>query len=531
MTDETPTPAAPSWHQALRSSRLTLFLVVVAVLVGVVLRLDQLTKIGLFQDDAWVALSGRVSFSTAMKMSGTAPGFFAVLHPYWSLHPQNPWWAQLPALCLGVLGLCCSWPFFYRFTTSARWATAGTALVAIAPVPVATSGHVKPYTLDFVNAMVLLVLAHAVLERRGRHGWWWLAAASIVTFWLSASIVVVVLGVWLVVVGNGVRSASDRRGVLGAAGLTAVCMGATFAACYANLPTALVGYWRALGNFLELHGLRHEVSSIFHGFTQGLFPTDTSIPHEVLLVGLGLAALALLGAAQFSTTSLASASVAVAVIAAAASKIPIGTGRTDEVLYPAIFLLVVTGAKGVAEHVRTRASVKMARVLCGALMGLLAVGALTAVVHPKPYPAVGARQLALQIGTRSPTVVDPYARYPWALSVSRSFRLLFNPGFGAGFTVADLSPTTQIAPAQAYEVGYNPARWARLVACDGVGSSAPASSFWYVQSPPDGVANHDAFTEALATYAITPSATSRRAPGIVATLFTRTSPTTCTAHP
>jgi hypothetical protein len=62
---------------------------VAIVIVGAWLRLTEVTSHGLFRDDAWVALSSRVSMGTALRMGATAPGFTLIERAWILLDPGS----------------------------------------------------------------------------------------------------------------------------------------------------------------------------------------------------------------------------------------------------------------------------------------------------------------------------------------------------------------------------------------------------------------------------------------------------------
>ena len=71
--------------------------------IGAALRLPALTDAGLWRDDAWVALVGRVGPGMAWDMSATAPLFTAGMWAWLHLGDRMvAWWAQLPPMALGI---------------------------------------------------------------------------------------------------------------------------------------------------------------------------------------------------------------------------------------------------------------------------------------------------------------------------------------------------------------------------------------------------------------------------------------------
>ena len=474
------------------SDRFVVAVLVAAFVLGVVLRLGALPTVGLWQDDAWVALSGRLGFTTAMRTAGTAPGFTAALHPWLTLAPTNPTWAALPALVLACAGLAICFAFLGQFGLSPRLCALGAAIWALSPVAIATAGHVKPYPLDALSAMAILTLAER-LRRLGelRRGWW-LAFATVGTVWLSAGVLVVAVGAWgaLVVFGGALR----RRALVAPAVASAAGLAVLYRTCFAHLPTALTRYWAEQGDFLAPGHLAHHTSQVARGLLQGFWPTWTAIPHEVLGLLAVWAILLLSGVSAGRRTAVATGAVVVAVAAAAASKVPLGTGRTDLVLYPALLLLTLVGAEQLAHRLRTWWGAPAAKVLTVALSALLVLAGVTALAHRRGYPETHVAGLAAPLNAAlrpgDLVIVDPYARYPWALTMEHRLALKFSPGYGAGFTVRSTTPGVAILPAQPYEQGYAPLAWAARL--------APGHrALFYVADPPTGTLVHDPFVTAL----------------------------------
>ena len=81
--------------------------VILLVLVGAgtAMRVQGLTTLGFYRDDAWAALSSRVGIGTAWHMWLAAPGFYFLERSFIELHPQSTWWAQLPELAAGIAAI------------------------------------------------------------------------------------------------------------------------------------------------------------------------------------------------------------------------------------------------------------------------------------------------------------------------------------------------------------------------------------------------------------------------------------------
>jgi len=469
------------------------------VLLGIILRLSSFTHAGLFQDDAWVALTGRVPLGTAARMAGTSPGFILGLHPYFSATATSARWTELPAFVIALVGIGATYPIVRRITNSAAAGAVATIIVAFSPVAIATSTHVKPYTLDYLDGLVVLGLGYAALADVHPRRSWQLAAASVVTLLLSASVLPVVVGVWIVValdIARGQRR-SDRR--IAPAALSAVGVATLALTVYGNLPTALHRYWvEDLLTPAPLSTLPHRASATVRGLVTGLLPTTTKISGDVLLVTVVAVVLfgcGLLEVRRSRAVRVAAAVVLTAVACSVLGRIPLGTGRTDMAIYPALVLVIVVGGARLSRSVLAQ-SPSGRRIVTSAVVAVLVASGAVAIVQHRPYPATNLSALVPELsscGSRPPlVVVDAYTRYPWALTESPRFTLEFSSGYGAGFTVAH-SSTAVVLPAQPYEVGYTPVAWAQSVERT-AGALQPIA---YVETPPTGVPHVDPFSRTL----------------------------------
>ena len=474
------------------TSRVPHLVVALSLALGLVLRLRALPSGGLFQDDAWVALTGTTSWSQAFKMAGTAPGFVAVLH-VWLPLSSSPIMAVLPALGVGILGLV-SVVLVLRRLRAESWVVAlGVATIALSPVAVATSGHVKQYTLDFLLALWMTYLAQRSREHLP-HALQLFVLLSLGGIIFSASTVIVFLGAWLVIGAEALRGVDRRRQALLAGSIAGFGFIVIFAVAYRNLPVALTRYW---ADYLlqpsPLSTWPSRAGNVIRGITTGLLPTSTSLSHEVMFVTALLGCLVLLGALSREALpgrAIALATIVVAVILALFSKVPLGTGRTDMALYPALLLL---GLSGVRELVRKVATFAPTTRAVAALVCVLVVATFvtTSVANERHYLDTPIRAALLQASTcatddKPLLVIDPYTRYPYALTTPSTVTELFSREYGAGFTVSVPQDQATILPAQSYERPYQPKRWANGVIAHAQQHRTAASFVAYVQTPPSG---------------------------------------------
>jgi hypothetical protein len=462
------------------------------VLLGFAIRLRVLPSGGLFQDDAWVALTGTTSWSQAFKMAGTAPGFVGLLH-LWLPFSSSSLWAVTPALLIGLAGLISLAVVLQRLWSNALFTALGVFTIALSPVATATSGHVKQYTLDFLISLWITYLA--VRARRfNAKDLGLLLAASLGGLFLSGSTVIVIAAAWLVVTLQGIRHHNTRRRALVGAGCFGLGFVALFVACYSTLPVALNRYW---ANYLlqpfPLNTWPSRLGNVIRGLTTGFVPTTTAISHEVLFATIVLWSLILLGALSkdpLAGRGIAVATLGVAIGLALLSKVPLGTGRTDMAVYPALLMLSLGGLQ---EVIRTARSARLGirRIMTIAVAVSTAPFIVTGIMSPHRYlntPIEEALALAKTCpgATPSTLVIDAYTRYPYALTTTKTVTEHFSRQYGAGFTVSVPRTQAAILPAQSYERPYRPIAWANEVANQL--SSRPSSEqrIAYLQTPPQG---------------------------------------------
>jgi hypothetical protein len=148
----------------------------------------------------------------------------------------------------------------------------------------------------------------------------------------------------------------------------------------------------------------------------------------------------------------ASLTLAVAVLLAVVDYVPLGDGRTDEVLYPA---LVVAGATVLTALCRWLASLVtnprpvVATVLCGVVA---AGGIVFGAVHPGAYPTLDLRGLARQVQAQQEihpkqvVVVDTFNSFAWCYYKLSPCRLQIggHPEWPQGFQPISTSRSTYI---------------------------------------------------------------------------------------
>jgi hypothetical protein len=487
----------------------TLAALVAITVFGAWLRVQGLTSLTLYTDDAWAAMPARVGIGTATRMGVTAPGYYLAERAWIHLAPGSTVWAQIPALVLGLVAVAAAY-VLVRTYGLARWlGLVAAVLVATGPVMVAYSTHVKEYGADFVLASALLGLAETA--RRSRSSvrlLGLLAGLSVVSFFVSASVVTVLAAAWVALLIDGFSDGERRRRVLawggGAAGACAVIALALFR----SLPPSLHEFWLTRGFFAHPSSatalaaqLRNVATSMLGGL--GLWPRHVPpggfgiepVPVPGIFSNLAVgpartavfvvAVVLLVAGLSSGRRALAPALVLVASgLAWAVSVVPLGSGRTDTIVYPAILVLLALGVHRITAAIGSSLAVGgLPR--CGLQMAggvTLAVWIAVLVVQPGtprvPYPAVDTQTLAHHISAeRQPgdiVMVAPGERFPWGYAATSAVRIRFGGQWTMGFTVESADPGTFIAPGCADEPGYDPDTWAE--------AARNASRVWYVGS-------------------------------------------------
>ena len=485
----TPTPGRRSSGDATSSDRRTKLLTTAALVVlvgaGTAMRTQGLTSLGFYRDDAWAAMSSRVGLGTAWHMWVTAPGFYFVERLFIDLHPQATWWAQIPALVAGVAAIPAIY-FLARHFGFRRVVGLVLALfVCVSPICIVYSTRVKEYSTAFLVTCAVLWAAETARRRPDRRRVLVLAAVSVLAFVVSASLGPVIAGVWIAAGITALSEPERRRAVIvSGASVLAACV-VVAAIFYSHISPSLTKFWN--GSYIA-HGSPAAFLSTGRVALWGLYANLlhltalTSASQAALLVLL--LGLSVLGAYR-NAAMLGPACILVVALGASVARVtPLGTGRTDEYLYPALLLLLASGAVRLGTGVRTQLSPQRLRVAGSAvaLVSVLVAGVLLGgtIATVPPYPGVGMQALAADIQRNAePTdhiVVGELARYPWAYYLDHPLRLRFGSDWSTNFTVTSTNPKVFIVPSEFYEGGSTPARWANAFRDD--------RRLWFVETPP-----------------------------------------------
>lgn len=438
-------------------------LVVVALLAAgaAALRAGPLGPSSLWLDDAWTALVVRAdSLGDAWDLTVTAPGFGLLLRAWLGVVGFSETAAQVPALVFGVLGP--PMLFVVGVRAGLRRGAAGLAgfLLLTAPAHLTFSARVKQYTLDALLVTALLALAWRVLEEPGdRRRWAVLVGGALAATVLTAAVAPVVAAACAAGLVEARRRRAPLRPALVLTGAYAVLGGAWYALVLRpSVSPALRDYWT--GDYVDVAaGPAAAARDVVAGLG-GVLEAFSALP--AVPVGLVLlAAAAWLLVCRPAEAALLAGPLAVAVVLAALRLAPLGGGRTDIYLLPALGLLAAAGVDAVSRAHR--------RVGVG-LVAVAAAATALARPTPSPYPPHDVRPLiaALESQMAEDDVVLVYSASRWAYGLYTGFGVSFpeDPRQGTGFDVAVEDPRVRILDPHRDD----PARYAEEVAAHTTGA-------------------------------------------------------------
>jgi hypothetical protein len=540
-----------------------LAILLVILLVGTVVRLTGWTGGGLYFDDAWVALPVRVPLGTALHMWLSAPGY-TLLQRQWDLvSPDNMFWVKAPALLLGIMAPVVAF-WLARVLRFADWiALVMAGIVAAEWSAIQYSVAVKPFELELIGCMVLLAMAETQRVHRTTRGLVALTIVSIGFVVLDTALFVVVVGVW---VALALLAVLDRRKLLATivnAALTGLLLLPLVLDVGQRVPPFDTWFFRWLGTLVgPPYTLSHLVTVLVvsgSGLAHGILATPslpvgiTRIPgsllgdfailvtvcEAVLLVILALPAVKACVRRRSEDPALRDLAsllvIAVAFAAYVVGKVPLGAGRTDLVVLPAILVLLASGLERLAALIRRRTSARTARSLGVTAAVVFAVGAsLLAWDQRAWYPTQDVKALdhRLQQHLQPGDVVVLTFRntYSWAYFGLSPYHIHFSVrstrSLGIGYWVTFNSP--HVLEQESSATG---------LAIPGLPGLPPTDRrLWLVNTtllsispstahPTGALAQYPFWTGAttvLGYYGWHPTSTTIFATGVAATLYTRT---------
>ena len=446
------------------------------LVVALVVRLPGLTTKDLWFDDAWAALPAREPLHNAIHMVVTNPGYTLANRLWIGLYPEATWWAQLPALLFGLLGVLGIAALLRYLNTSRLVQIVGTSIVVLSPTTVTYSTRVKEYAFDFLLGLILLALAERVRRNGASKHLIHLGVFSVVSVFMSFSTAVVIAGVWLAVLILALWQRELRRKILAVFMATFTAAAAVALPFALSVPPVLNHNWRRRGFLFDpstFHSARHTLVAIFSGIAHGLLAvpialssTSTSWKLWALVVAVSVVtciALALMLAVRrtirsrptLSRTTPASLVLLTAVVAALASRVPLGDGRTDEAVFPALIVLSALTFGPLLDAAASRLKQRSLVLASMAVVASLAGGLVFAALHTARYPTIDLRGLSAKLAkttsgaTHLVTVVDGFNSFGWGYYNLSPTKIAFGPDHGhiwpQGFHVASTSEATVIS--------------------------------------------------------------------------------------
>jgi Dolichyl-phosphate-mannose-protein mannosyltransferase len=467
-------PAATSdlEHDSTTACRVsTIEVVAIAGLLalGAYSRAHGFTSLDLWFDDAWAAMPARVGLSQAVHMVLTSPGYGLAMRSWIRLDATTTWWAQLPAFILG-LGAIPAVYALVRWLRNPRWlAFAAALIVTVSPLAIQYATRVKEYPFDLLAACAILALAERARRTPSTRRLATLAIASVAGFFVSAGCAPIIAGAWLAL---SIAVVSDRRAhrpLIGGLFATLAGVVVVWAVFLRTLPEVLTTNWRRRGFLVDYRSLpraERSVSLIFGGFLHAVlgYPVPVSFyrgtpgVHDAgaLAVGVVVLAVAILVPIVASTrrgvtAELASSlALAVALALSVADRVPLGDGRTDEVLYPALLVCLAAAVRSVTPRVRQAVGKGApARAASGALAAALLVGATVfGVDHAAVYPTISLRgvqaELTKLVRPGDVVFVDTFNSFGWCYYELSPCRVQVGgtPVWPQGFRPVSTSPAT-----------------------------------------------------------------------------------------
>ena len=456
-----------------RIAPIELAILAALVALGALTRAHGFTSKDLWFDDAWASAPARVGLGAAVHMVLTAPGYGLALRSWIRFDPATTWFAQLPSYLLGIGAIPVVWGLLRRLHLP-RWSALGAAaFLAAGPLAVQYSTRVKEYPFDLLAACVLLVLAERVRAAPSSQRLWTLAGASVVAFAMSAGPAPVIAGIWLSVILWYVVRPGSRAGVLSALAAMAAGCALVWVVFLRQLPGVLSFNWRRRGFLVDYRSFslaERSITMIFGGFAHAVvaYPVPATFfntkrgPHaiSVALLGAALLAVAIAGPIviaarrRWSTPALPSAiALLVAVLLAFADRVPLGDGRTDEVLYPAFFVCLASMAATVALRIARAAPRALSNRAARTGLAALALAGVTVFgfTHEAVYPTVSIRSVEARLpALERPgdvVFVDTFNSFAWCYYQLSKCRIQIggSPVWPQGFRPVSTSPSVFVA--------------------------------------------------------------------------------------
>jgi Dolichyl-phosphate-mannose-protein mannosyltransferase len=346
----------------------------VAVLVGLAavsaaLRVGPLGPQSLWLDDAWIALAHKAESVRELSVVGlTAPGFAALFKGWIGLVGFSSVKAQLLPFLFGVAASPALYVVLVRRGVSRLAAATGAALIAFSTIHATYSTHVKQYTLEAFVAIVLIALFWWLIEEPDRPQRWWLAAgASIAAVSLaSPSIGYVCAGFACALAVAKARERLSAAAVAASATAAAFIVVWWLVALRPRVNSELERFFR--DESISLSGPRAALADLYDAVAAvatGAVPLPEGVALAVVMASFSVAIWTRTAKALVLLLPLL-----LAIALAALDRAPLGTGRTDIYLYPAVAAAVALALHELGSRSRALAACAATLIVAGLLIGL-----------------------------------------------------------------------------------------------------------------------------------------------------------------
>lgn len=414
---------------------------------GITIRAWGISASGLFFDDAWFALPSRFPASKIFGMINTTPGYSLLQGVWIGLDPTSNAWAKSLALVFGIASIPAMALLGRRLGLRLLGCGGLMLLVVAAPVAIAYSVRVKQFEFDLFASIVVLILAEHARRANSWRSLLPLVFGGALIISMSTATAVVVAGSWLALLADHILSRRRCGAVVAAGAASALLALPSIAFAAVHTPASLVDYWRRAGYLLSAPFSLRRVGGLVTYSADGLFSdlTGVKVPSGFGLTGRmpssqEIVVGAIMAAAEVSVVAwvvvsgiraarrrqdcperraLPSAmTLFIAAAAWAAGLVPLGAGRTDMVLLPSIFVILVIATRRlvlkICEKLESRPRlVVRSCVALGAMILAVFVGAS----HPALYPAQDVGNLTQSLEQRgrpdTAVVVSERNSYTW----------------------------------------------------------------------------------------------------------------------
>lgn len=303
-------------------------------MVAIMLRVPALGPSSLWLDDAWIALSYRLSAPSDILAAGlTAPGFAVLLKLWLSAVGFSEAAAQALPFAAGVATPPAVYLVGRRIGLSIPTASVAGLVLLLSPMHVRYSARVKPFAVDALLGTVLIWLAWRTMEDPlSQSRWAALAGLSLIATIVSTSVLPVALAAMAAALAAAWHGPARRRATAWSVGYLATAGAWVLVVVAPRVGGALKGYWA--GRYLQRP---QDVWRILRSFASDMIALEHGLAVALLTVALVTAFVAK-GRRRPAILLLFAGPVAIAAAGAVAGQVPLGTGRTDIYLYPVLAL-------------------------------------------------------------------------------------------------------------------------------------------------------------------------------------------------